>query len=142
MFWGRLFPAGGLLLVLALSVLWAGSRASRVPHVGPSLLPVSTLFSAGALESSRPQIVQSYGQLPLMFEPNVGQTDHRVQFLARGTGYGLFLTGDGAVLSLIGGKSAAERTSSVIRMKCFSRIGTSSLRSRSGGRLSVNAFNR
>ena len=31
-------------------------------------------------------------RLPLVFEPNVGQTSQPVQFLAHGRGYGLFLT--------------------------------------------------
>ena len=38
--------------------------------------------------------------LPLFFEPNQGQTDPQVKFLARGRGYGLFLTADEAVLKL------------------------------------------
>lgn len=38
--------------------------------------------------------------LPLFFEPNQGQTDAQVKFLARGSGYGLFLTSNEAVLSL------------------------------------------
>jgi uncharacterized repeat protein (TIGR01451 family) len=38
--------------------------------------------------------------LPMFFEPNLGQTDPQVKFLARGSGYGLFLTGDEAVLAL------------------------------------------
>ncbi len=38
--------------------------------------------------------------LPMFFEPNQGQTDPRVKFLARGAGYGLFLTADEAVLQL------------------------------------------
>jgi hypothetical protein len=42
----------------------------------------------------------SYAKLPLSFEPNQGQTDESVKFLARGRGYGLFLTGDEAVLQL------------------------------------------
>jgi hypothetical protein len=33
------------------------------------------------------------GKLPLVFEPNVGQTDSRVKFLARSSGYTAFLTG-------------------------------------------------
>lgn len=36
----------------------------------------------------------------MMFEINQGQTDSSVQFLARGNGYGLFLTGASAVLTL------------------------------------------
>ena len=38
--------------------------------------------------------------LPLFFEPNQGQTAPQVKFLARGAGYGLFLTADEAVLKL------------------------------------------
>lgn len=42
----------------------------------------------------------AYGKLPLSFEANQGQTDSQVKFLARGSGYTLFLTGDEAVLQL------------------------------------------
>jgi hypothetical protein len=38
--------------------------------------------------------------LPLFFEPNQGQTAPQVKFLAHGSGYGLFLTDDEAVLQL------------------------------------------
>jgi hypothetical protein len=63
--------------------------------------------------------------LPLFFEPNQGQTAPQVKFLARGAGYGLFLTADEAVLRLRPSAiphqpsaSGSERTaSSVIRMK-------------------------
>lgn len=67
--------------------------------------------------------------LPLFFEPNQGQTAPQVKFVARGAGYGLFLTSDEAVLRLHRPSSAptatAPRTaaapqtasSSVIRMK-------------------------
>ncbi len=40
------------------------------------------------------------GQPPLGFEPNQGQSDGHVKFLARGSGYALFLTSTEAVLSL------------------------------------------
>ncbi len=46
--------------------------------------------------------LESYGKLPLSFEANAGQTDARVKFLSRGSGYTLFLTADEAVLSLRG----------------------------------------
>jgi len=46
------------------------------------------------------RLVADYGKLPLSFEANQGQTDPRVKFLSRGRGYGLFLTGDEAVLVL------------------------------------------
>lgn len=41
-----------------------------------------------------------YGQLPLSFEPNVGQVDRRVTFIARGAGYRLYLTATGGTLAL------------------------------------------
>jgi beta-propeller repeat-containing protein len=41
----------------------------------------------------------TYGNLPLHFEANHGQTDSRVKFLARGHGYTLFLTASEAVLA-------------------------------------------
>jgi hypothetical protein len=44
--------------------------------------------------------VESYGRLPLSFEANHGQTDGKVKFLSRGSGYNLFLTATEAVLSL------------------------------------------
>jgi hypothetical protein len=40
--------------------------------------------------------------LPMVFEPNVGQADDRVQFIARGRGYTALLTSDGVVLGLAG----------------------------------------
>ena len=55
--------------------------------------------------------------LPLYFEPNRGQTDPRVKFLARGSGYGLFLTADEAVLDLQPPAAQGQPSSgSVIRM--------------------------
>lgn len=60
--------------------------------------------------------------LPMYFEPNQGQTDPRVKFLARGAGYGLFLTADEAVLELraasseLSAVSSQRASSAVIRM--------------------------
>jgi hypothetical protein len=41
-----------------------------------------------------------YGDTPLSFEPNHGQTDSAMQFLARGNGYTAFLQPDSATLLL------------------------------------------
>ena len=41
-----------------------------------------------------------FSSLPVAFEPNLGQTDPQVKYLARGSGYTLFLTSSEAVLSL------------------------------------------
>jgi hypothetical protein len=61
--------------------------------VSPAPRPASTP-ARGAL--------QALQQLPIRFEPNVGQSDPRVRFLARGRGYGIFLTATGPVLALAG----------------------------------------
>ncbi|UWZ81937.1 DUF7948 domain-containing protein [Occallatibacter riparius] len=50
--------------------------------------------------AQRSSVASSYGHLPLAFEVNRGQTDPRVRFLARGSGYGVFLTSQEAVLAL------------------------------------------
>jgi len=70
--------------------------------------------------------------LPLFFEQNQGQTAPQVKFLARGAGYGLFLTADEAVLELqtpavstqhsalssqLSAVSSQRASRSVIRMK-------------------------
>ncbi|MHB8655808.1 MAG: hypothetical protein ACYDA9_18245, partial [Terriglobia bacterium] len=41
--------------------------------------------------TSSARALAQYARLPMSFERNQGQTDHRVKFLARGDGYGLFL---------------------------------------------------
>jgi hypothetical protein len=55
----------------------------------------------------------AYGQLPLSFETNRGQTDEAVNFLARGAGYALFLKPTEAVFALA--RQSDERA--VLRMK-------------------------
>lgn len=61
----------------------------------------------------------SVGSIPLSFEPNRGQTDPRVAFLARGSGYTLYLSPTSATFSL--SRDANDRSrgvgeESVIRM--------------------------
>src|SRR2546421_43964 len=68
------------------------------------------------------RITEAYGNLPLGFEANRGQTgapDVDVQFVSRGAGYTLFLTPTEAVLALR--KASHESTQraqpAVLRMK-------------------------
>lgn len=66
----------------------------------------------------------AYGEMALRFERNQGQMDERVRFAARGAGYGLWLTDEGALLSLR--SSAPEREkpqAAVIRMKLLKANG-------------------
>ena len=70
------------------------------------LIPVSARHSPSSVSPVRPvaaarsQAATHYGDLPLAFEANQGQTDGRVKFLARGAGFSLFLTSGEAVLTL------------------------------------------
>ena len=60
------------------------------------------LHGAAALAAGSPAaaaVSQTYGQVPMSFEINQGQSA-AVQYLTRGSGYALFLTHDGATLSL------------------------------------------
>ena len=57
-------------------------------------------LALGATHTDKQSIANSYGQIPLHFEANQGQTDAEVRFLSRGDGYTLFLTPTEAVLSL------------------------------------------
>ena len=50
----------------------------------------------------------NFASLPVAFEPNLGQTDSQVKYLARGNGYTLFLTSSEAVLSLAGGSESGQ----------------------------------
>ncbi len=49
-------------------------------------------LAASLDKKARSHILDSYGNLPLWFEPNEGQADPQVKFLARGGGYALYLT--------------------------------------------------
>jgi len=78
-----------------------------------TILRLPAAHDAGRETSAmaKPQAVKAYGHLPLSFEANQGQTDHRIKFLSHGSGYSLFLTGDEAVLALKkpGGSVARDR---------------------------------
>ena len=75
-------------------------------------VPASTEPVAKSPTVARPHVIETYGKLPLSFEANQGQTDSRVKFLSRGSGYTLFLTQDSAVLSLHG-----KKTNAALKMK-------------------------
>ena len=64
---------------------------------------------------SKPEARAVLGQLPLIFEPNRGQADPRVKFLARGAGYSLFLDQTSAVLAMQ--TAPAGDSEQVVRMK-------------------------
>ncbi len=85
-----------MCLFIPLALIFAAIFAPRSNGVStPAPVPSTS-------EAPAPLPPDAYGRLPLNFELNQGQTDARVKFLARGQGYGLFLTGSEAVFSLSG----------------------------------------
>ena len=91
---------------------------SIILHRTPLVMLVATMLATFTLPQSAAanpvpthnaaagKVAAAYGDLPLSFEANRGQTSDQVRFLSRGSGYGLFLTPTEAVLALSG--SAAE----------------------------------
>ncbi len=84
----------GLATVVVVAVTWilapsAASAGTLSPGAAPA--PKAADSSAASGVASAP---------PLRFEPNQGQSDPRVEALARGDGYWLFLTSRAAVLAL------------------------------------------
>jgi hypothetical protein len=100
-------------LHLGFGVRGTGNPLGAQQAPGASLLLVNASAGNSNLpalsEASRRGVAAGYGLLPLAFEANQGQTDAQVKYLARGAGYTLFLTADGAVLSLA--------SDSVLRMR-------------------------
>ena len=79
---------GPVLPVLGLLFLLETATGSAPPE----------RVSARTAGATRQALIKAYGNLPLSFEPNRGQSDSRVKFQARGPGYALFLASTEAVL--------------------------------------------
>ena len=62
--------------------------------------PAWSLPGTTPVLADKPLLNRHFQQAPLSFETNRGQTDGRVEFLARGPGYIMFLTADGLVMRL------------------------------------------
>src|SRR5262245_24752945 len=91
-------------------------------------LGLGSVAAAPNTEDSPARVRDLWGQMPLHFEANRGQSDAEVRFLARGPGYGIYLTGSEAVLQL----APAART----------RAGRSTVRPREAVRLRLLGANR
>ena len=82
---------------------------------------VAAVLTAEPGASTRARALDSYRKMPLLFEPNSGQSDPLVQFVARGAGFVAFLTSEGLVLRLlsaepghVGSRSRAPSTHSTL----------------------------
>jgi uncharacterized protein (TIGR03437 family) len=83
-------------LCVVLAVAGAANRLRLIST--PSHAAAQAVNSSLTNVAAQPRLARAYGQLPLSFELNRGQTAAPVKFLARGGGHTLFLTADEAVL--------------------------------------------
>jgi Beta-propeller repeat len=76
---------------------------TATPAVTSSQANVSTDSSTDPISANTAAfstLAQNYGNTPVAYVPNVGQTDPSVNFLAQGAGFGLFLTPTGATFNM------------------------------------------
>ncbi|MBX7219385.1 MAG: SBBP repeat-containing protein [Blastocatellia bacterium] len=96
--------AGGLTLTRVTSLV--SSDTAQVPARREALRLAPNSTPPEIRDISKAKLQDEFGKLPLRFEQNHGQTDPRVKFIAKGAGYGMFLTDRGAVLSFNQGSGA------------------------------------
>ncbi|PYV36295.1 MAG: hypothetical protein DMG06_31030, partial [Acidobacteria bacterium] len=100
-------------------------RPDAVTDVAKPKAALMTLPGSSAIPSfntptkASKGLAASYGQLPLSFEANQGQTDPQVQFLSRSSGYTLFLTKTEAVIQLRVGDRRLRKASTQLSIDDF-----------------------
>src|SRR2546428_9136229 len=103
-------------------------RFQRKPLVLAGIVMLTAVASIGEALTSGPlppeakqRAIAIYGKLPLHFEANQGQAEEQDKFLARGSGYGPFLTSTESVLVLRKPEAAraadASHPPGVVRLK-------------------------
>src|ERR1044071_6533577 len=102
---GLTLALGLLLNSIAPSILtsWSSvsSKVARQPRTEQQAKQSNPQSAQpDSMAQTKGKASEAYGKLPISFEVNRGQTDEAVKFLARGSGYNLFLTATEAVLSL------------------------------------------
>ncbi len=109
----------GAVLRALCGLIFAGSSAISASSAPPDSLLASNIQASEAKASlvssasyypagSPDSIAKRYGNLPLSFEANHGQSDARVKYISRGQGYSLFLTSSEAVLALSKSPAGAD----------------------------------
>ncbi len=101
--------------IVLTSLVVAGALALRFDTSAPRQAAsheIAAPFAWQPTAAAAKQARAHFGQLPMVFEPNQGQTDPQVKFLVHGSNYGLFLTAKEAVLAL----HKSPKEVSVLRM--------------------------
>ncbi len=94
-------------ILTSLAVLVA--TAATLAVITPKDFRVKRAAGRATVATAHPNLAKAWGQLPLSFEVNQGQTDAQVKYLSHGAGYGVFLTKDAAVLSLMAPKGETAK---------------------------------
>jgi hypothetical protein len=116
---GLALVAAGCLL-LGVSARHSSESAAAQPPDSPLGAATSgaRLIAANQIAANQhPDLHSVLGQLPLIFEPNQGQADRSVRFLAHGVGYGLYLDSAGAVLAVPTASAKSAPRVAALRMK-------------------------
>ena len=108
----------GLLLALLLLGILTARVSSRLSD-SPDLRSTQ---QGQLVHIHQPRLAHNFGKFPLSFEVNRGQTDSQVKFLSRGSGYAVFLTGNGAVLSLRKPSAAGRQLSASLQLPVASSL--------------------
>ncbi len=109
-------PAVGLIALIITGLLvWILLQAVQDRPFTPTLASKGTEVPARQADGLK-KLQPNYGQLPLQFEQNQGQTDAEVSYLARGAGYRLFLTPRESIVALAKGPGD-DAPGAVVRMQ-------------------------
>ncbi len=95
-----------------MALLALGLLASAVMELGSDPgLAYKPYFPAKAPAANKPQVVETFGKLPLYFIENQGQFDPRVAYYIQGGDKSIYFTGRGVTFALTGagdGKPSSE----------------------------------
>ena len=96
------------VLGVSAAILLAGVLAASYSH--PQAVSQKNVLKASLDQSGKQttqaKVNESVGKLPLAFEPNLGQTDAQVKYVARAKGYTAYLTANETVLRIKGADDA------------------------------------
>ena len=102
-------------------LLLTAHKSQKKELVSPMLRTLLlSAMSAACLLSAVPQ--PNSLKHPLVFEPNLGQFPRHVKWIARGPGYRLILTSEGATFKLLQGISETEASGHSLRKPSYSTV--------------------
>src|ERR1051326_2162352 len=108
-----------LILVISVSLMFVGWSVNATRRARSSSESLLTDRSGGSIQDRATEINQTYGNLPLQFEVNAGQTDSQVKYFSRGRGYSMFLTSTEAVLVLAQNSTRPQRPARPLSQQRF-----------------------